>query len=264
MNMPTALWQRVLGALLGLALLVTHPGIVRADQQERPVLTAGYIHFPPIAYADEHGNAQGAIIDLTNELAAASGFRIEWKQYPINRIYRYLDSGDIDFWPGSPDIPALRDFTVQSGALDISVKLCAFALEGTPVIRDMQELAGRDLVLIRGYTYREQLNRVIAGNPHKPIVAPNHTAAMELLLRGRAQYLVSYGHPMQQAMASYPLQGARCDQLDEWPLVYVISLRSPHAEQLADALDNAFVAWRAAHPERPLLPGAQHRMATVD
>ncbi len=258
-------WVRVAVASLTLALtpMTSADADADADGQDLPVLTAGYIHFPPIAYTDDQGQAQGSIIDLTNQLAAASGYRVEWKSYPINRIYRSLDTGDIDFWPGSPKVPALQDFTVESSSLGVRVKLCAFALEGTPRINHYKDLSNHDLVVIRGYTYREQLNRVIAENHSHPIVAPDHTAAMEILLRGRAQYLISYGHPMQEVLADYPLQGTRCDQLDEWPLVYVISKRNPQAEEIAEALDDAYLAWREDNPEPHRLRGVRNRLATA-
>lgn len=209
-------------------------------EQALPVLNAGYITFPPIAYMDENGQAHGSIIELTNQLAADSGYRINWINYPINRIYHSLRSGDIDFWPGSPDVPALKEFTLSSQPLGISVRLCAFSLAGSPTITSAAQLRDKELVLIRGYTYRDQLNTLFKENPHQPIVAPNHPAAMELLQRGRGDYLISYGHPMQEAMKDYPLQGAHCDTLDEWPLVYVVSRRNPRAQQIADTLDAAY------------------------
>ncbi|SDR76057.1 polar amino acid transport system substrate-binding protein [Halopseudomonas sabulinigri] len=216
-------------------------------EEALPVLNAGYISFPPIAYMDENGQAHGSIIELTNQLAADSGYRINWINYPINRIYHSLRSGDIDFWPGSPNVPALKDFTLSSQPLGISVRLCAFSLAGSQTITRAEQLRDKQLVLIRGYTYRDQLNTLFQENPHQPIVAPNHPAALELLQRGRGDYLISYGHPMQEAMKDYPLQGADCDTLDEWPLVYVVSRRNPQAQQLADTLDAAYQRRLAAH-----------------
>lgn len=205
-----------------------------------PILNAGYINFPPIAYTDEDGKAQGSIIELTNQLAADNGYRVNWINYPINRIYHTLKSGDIDFWPGSPNVPALKDFTLSSKPFGISVKLCAFSLENSKTITAIDQLGDKQLVLIRGYTYRDQLKTIFENNPHQPIVAPNHPAAMDLLRRGRGEYLISYGHPMQEAMKNYPLQDAHCDTLDEWPLVYVISRRNPNAQLIADTFDAAY------------------------
>ncbi|UJJ31695.1 substrate-binding periplasmic protein [Halopseudomonas maritima] len=243
------------------ALTLLTPIGVRADQV-LPELRAGYITFPPIAYTDEHGNAQGTIIDLTNELAALNGYRIKWINYPINRIYHTLNNGDIDFWPGSPNVPALQNFTVESQPLGIKVKLCAFALESTPAVSSLEDLADQQLVLIRGYTYREQLNSLFSNNQHAPIVAPNNQAAMELLLRGRAQYVISYGHPVQEALQDYPLHGTRCNQLDEWPLVYVISGKHPQAQQLADQFDAAFQSYMQPGPPAQPLRDSQQRYAT--
>ena len=68
---------------------------------------------------------------------------------------------------------------------------------------------------------------------------------------------------MQEALADYPLHGARCDQLDEWPLVYVISKRNPQAEEIAEALDSAYLEWREANPEPRRLRGVRNRLATA-
>lgn len=117
MHKTPGLWMRI--AVASLLLAPTTSAI--ANDQDLPVLTAGYIQFPPIAYTDEQGHARGSIIELTNELAAASGYRVDWKSYPINRIYRSLDTGDIDLWPGSPQVPALQDFTVESSSLRLGL-----------------------------------------------------------------------------------------------------------------------------------------------
>lgn len=238
-----------------LIALLTWSCCVNADGS-LPVLNAGYITFPPIAYTDAQGVARGSVIELTNQLAADSGYRINWINYPINRIYHSLNNGDIDLWPGSPQIPALADFTLDSKPLGISVKLCAFSLPGNAHITNPEELIDQQLVLIRGYTYRGQLQAALDQARHRPIVAPDHAAAIELLQKGRGQYLISYGHPMQDALKDYSLRKTRCDLLDEWPLVYVISRRNPQAQLIADRLDAAYEHRVAAQQSEPSDAGA--------
>ena len=138
--------QRRLWPALCAAITLLAAPVVCAEQTLRE-LRAGYIHFPPIAYTDENGKAQGTIIDLTNELAAMNGYRVKWVNYPINRIYRTLNTGDIDFWPGSPNVPALEGFTVESQPLGISVKLCAFALNRRAVVIKLHSQANHLIAL---------------------------------------------------------------------------------------------------------------------
>ena len=254
--------QRRLWPALCAAITLLAAPVVCAEQTSRE-LRAGYIHFPPMAYTDENGKAQGMIIDLTNELAAMSGYRVKWVNYPINRIYRTLNTGDIDFWPGSPNVPALEGFTVESQPLGISVKLCAFALNSSPAVHSLANLQDRSLITIRGYTYREQLRALFSSNTRAPIVAPNNQAAMQLLLRGRADYLISYGHPMQEAMGDYALHGTRCHKLDEWPLVYVFSRKNPHARQIAEQFDQAFQVYRQPDAAPQPLRGNPQSFATT-
>ena len=235
-------------AIAILFFILGYPTSVSAEEP-LPLLNAAYLTFPPMAYTDEQGNARGSIIELTNELAADSGYRIHWINYPINRIYRSLSNGNIALWPGSQHVPALADFTLESKPLDYNVKLCAFSFSGSTPLTSTEDLIDKQLVLIRGYTYRGQLKAVFDRAAHQPIVAPDHTAAMQLLATGRAEYLISYGHPMQESLANYPLQQTHCDKLGEWPLVFVVSRRNPDAQQIADNLDAAYQRYVASQQQ---------------
>ena len=137
------------------------------------------------------------------------------------------------------------------------------ALNRSPAVHSLADLQDRSLITIRGYTYREQLRALFASNSRAPIVAPNNQAAMQLLLRGRADYLISYGHPMQEAMGDYALHGTRCHKLDEWPLVYVFSRKTPHARQLAEQFDQAFQVYHQPDAAPQPLRGNPQSFATT-
>jgi polar amino acid transport system substrate-binding protein len=193
-----------------------------------------------MAYVDENGEPAGKVIKLTNRIAAESGLEITWVDYPIRRIYKDLKSGEIDIWPGSQRVPALRDFTLETPSIGININLCALSLQGTPAVTDPQALSSSRLVLIRGYTYRAQLDSIFANATRRPIVAPDHTAAIALLEKGRADYLISYDHPIELALQEQPHINAKCDMLDSWPLVYVVSSRIPDASEVVSTLADSY------------------------
>lgn len=240
MNFYTRQWSM---ASLGLLLMLTFGGL---HAQEIPrTLTAAFLDFPPMAYEDDNGKAAGSVIELTNRIAAESGLKIEWVNYPIMRIYQGLANGKIDFWPGSQAIPALRDFTLETPSIGIDITLCAFSLSATPVLESVQKLAGNRLVLIRGFTYRDQLNDIFEQSAREPIVAPNHAAALQLLEKGRADYLISYADPIKKALLHFPQADSKCDVLDTWPLVYVVSKKTPDAQGILKALTEGYLRAKA-------------------
>ena len=55
---------------------------------------------------------------------------------------------------------------------------------------------------------------------------------------GRADYLISFNDPVGEVLKANPETGARCDVLDSWPLVYVVSSRIPEAQRVLDALNH--------------------------
>lgn len=252
MNQFTCPWRRV---SLGL-LLMLYTSLVQAAEPVR-TLNAAFLNFPPMAYLDESGEPAGSVIELTNRVAAESGLRINWVSYPIRRIYHGLITGKIDFWPGSQAIPALGDATLETPSIGIDITLCAFSLGATPAIESAQDLARKDLVLIRGYTYRAQLDDIFKENPQLPIVAPDHVAAMQLLQKGRADYLISYADPIKKTLLHYPQADSKCDVLDTWPLVYVVSRNIPDADGIAAALTEGYRKVSSARTEP--VPFAQAR-----
>jgi polar amino acid transport system substrate-binding protein len=235
MDAFSSIWRRfVVGVVLTFASVCLY-----AQESER-VLRAAFLHFPPMAYVDDNGEPAGKVIELTNRVAAESGLKITWVSYPIRRIYKGLEDGDIDIWPGSQSVPALRDFTLETPSIGIDINLCALSLQATPAVTDPQALSSSQLVLIRGYTYRTQLDSIFANAARRPIVAPDHTAAIALLEKGRGDYLISYDHPIELALQQQPQINAKCDMLDSWPLVYVVSSRLPDAPEVVATLTNSY------------------------
>jgi polar amino acid transport system substrate-binding protein len=229
-------------------LFILATGQLQAEEPRR-TLNAAFVDFPPMAYFDANGQPAGSVIELTNSVAAESGLSINWIGYPIRRIYKGLRTGEIDFWPGSQAIPALQDFTLETPSIGVDITLCAFSLDNTPQVTDLRELSEHQLVLIRGYTYRAQLDEVFAKSIRKPIVAPNHEAAILLLQKGRAKYLISYHNPILRKLKGNPYAETRCDVLDSWPLVYVVSRHSSDAQSLVDTLTEGYRRVSASRPE---------------
>jgi polar amino acid transport system substrate-binding protein len=238
--MMTAQTHQCFGRFWLFLFLLCQGAAAFAQEPER-ILNAAYINFPPIAYTDASGQAAGEIIDLTNSLAKACGLRLQWRELPANRVRHHLRSGEVDMWPASRASSTLDGFVIETNPLDITVQLRAYYLNDLPEPATAATLQDRKLILIRGYTYRDQLERWLEGNNHAPLVAPDHVAALELLRRGRGDVLISFSHPVEQIVENDPLPELNSELLDEWQLTLLISRRTEGAESIVEAL-NATIA----------------------
>jgi polar amino acid transport system substrate-binding protein len=73
-----------------------------------------------------------------------------------------------------------------------------------------------------------------------------HTAALEMLQRRRADYLLDYQTPVEQARRRLGMGELPFIQLQRIPLKLIISRHTPGAEALRDALDRAYEELQAA------------------
>lgn len=207
-------------------------------------LDAAYIEFPPLSYTDEDGEPSGSYIRKVNELADHAGYTIRWQSLPIDRIYLYLEEGRIDVWLGSSDVPALSEWTHEPDFTFPPIALNAYYIKGTPRIENMDDLKGESLILIRGYTYLDQLSPITDHPDTRVGKAPGHESALRMLKVGRGDYLVNFANPVRTALQNEPLPGLRQTQLMEWDTSLVFS---KHTEGLERIIRDFERAWESTN-----------------
>ncbi|HDZ57242.1 MAG TPA: transporter substrate-binding domain-containing protein [Pseudomonas xinjiangensis] len=225
---------------LWLCLLATIAPCLTYAADEPRVLNAAYISFPPITYTDAQGKPAGKLIELANKLAADSGMEITWREYPVKRIHYLLGTGEIDLWPSSAGIPAVGEFTLETRPLDIRIRLSAYYNGATRQHSSRADLNNAQLILIRGYTYLGEIDNILRSNSRQPIIAPTHSAGLELLQRDRGDYLISFSDPTTEALKKNPLPGLESHPLNEWPLAFIVSKKALEAQRIVDALNSAY------------------------
>lgn len=204
------------------------------------VLRAAYIDFPPLSYTDESGKPAGEGIELTQSVAREAGYELEWREYPLGRIYHSFQNGLIDLWPGSSGVPAIQPYTLETRkAPGMSTRLYAYHLEPTPGVQSLEQIQNRRLILIRGYTYLNKLDKLREAN-QDIVVAPNHRSGLRLLALNRGDYLLDFGRPLEEAAKSVRVENLQRSLLDEWRLALVVSKKLPDAQAVVERLDQAF------------------------
>ncbi len=115
-------------------------------------------NYPPYSWRDEHGQMQGFNIDLTQAIARKLGMKIEFRMGPWNEIRQALEKGEIDAVAGMYYSPE-RDSVVDFSASITKVHHAIFTLENQAYPRDLYELKGLNVVVIRGDIMHDYLEK---------------------------------------------------------------------------------------------------------
>ncbi|MGM0571106.1 substrate-binding periplasmic protein [Marinobacter sp.] len=218
-------------------VLMAAAGAVANDEK---VIRAAFIEFPPLATRNDNGQPEGSFIRMTEQVAQRAGYSIQWQELPIGRVYLYLEQGEIDLWPGSAGVPELAGFTRETPFSAGSIQLNAYSRNDTGAIESLEELRGKRLILIRGYTYFRLLDELKADPDTYVTIAPDHASAIRMLAFRRGDYLINFQAPMDATLARTPLPGLVQTNLLSWPLGFIFSTAAPGTETMIREFSRAW------------------------
>lgn len=215
---------------------------VFAAPPERPVVV-GFYDFPPSIYTDANGEPKGPMVEVVRKVFERAGYPWEPRSLPSARIYAGLVDGSVQVWAGAPK-PQL-DGKVLVGRSRLSeVELNLYHRPGTPAPRIPEDLEGRALVVINGYTYFPGINRYL-DDPTLRIekrATRTHTSALEMLMRQRGDYLLDYAIAIDAAAAELGVEAPPHVQLQRIPMYFVVTRQQPEAAAMLERLDAAYEA----------------------
>ena len=221
-----------------------------AQAQQAPELTisVGYYEFPPYSWTDEHGLPRGSILVLTERLLRHAGYRGQYRSLPNARLYAGLRDGSVQLWPGAGGKTELDGHTFEARNAIGEIKLALYARPGQPAPRIPDDLHGRGIILISGYSYWPAVNRLLADRSlelrlHR---TSSHLSALEMLLRQRGDYLLDYQDPVRQASRTLGLAELPYTELQNLQLRLIASRSAAGSAELLEALDRAYEELRAA------------------
>lgn len=219
---------------------------VAAEPPERPppAIIAAFNDAPPMAFTNDKGEVDGALIRVARSLFAAATLPWSGGAYPAPRLIKGMQDGSFNF-SMLVRMPALAECCLFSAIPVIVQEPRVYFLAGTPPVADKEGLAGRSLIVVNGFTYAGLIQYVRdPANAMVVEVAETLDAAFRMLAAGRADYLLSYEANAQAVLAVRPVQGIESRIIGRIPVYLVLSKAYPDAaatlvrlESLTQAMD---------------------------
>ncbi|MCM0613843.1 transporter substrate-binding domain-containing protein [Marinobacter sediminum] len=244
-TLDTILYRRpgflkLLTALIALVLLSN--SVASAEKADpSKILRIAYVEFPPITYQNDAGKPDGTFIDMTRKVAEEAGYVPEFLYLPVSRAYLYLSNGLIDVWPGVTNIPSIKDDVLESWSSPSAIHLSAWYREGVTPVNHFDQLKGKTVIVIGGYTYAGLLSWLEAQDTITVTEAPNHRSALDMLKRKRGDYLLDYRQPVEEVLVMPSDSMIRYSKVRSRNLAWLFSLANPRAALLRDDFDDAYI-----------------------
>lgn len=239
-------------ALLSAFILLCGLGLCLAAQAgvaKRTKLQVRYLEFPPYSYTDRDGQPAGSIIELTHRLLRQAGYPLaDFRAAPSARLYAGLADGSVHLWPGAPGVPQLQGLTLESRFQLAEVSLNLYHRRNEPAPMLPQDLRGKRVILLTGYTYRPPVSDWLRtpGLGIHTTQTSSHKSALRMLELRRGDYLIDYQSPVDRELQRRKQPPLPFISLHRLPIKLIVSRSAPAAEQLRDDLDRAYETLQAA------------------
>jgi polar amino acid transport system substrate-binding protein len=218
-------------------MCIVAPMVAAHEPSPLPTLQAAYLDFPPLTYTDENGQPAGSYVSLTERAARNAGYRVEWTELPVGRIFLQLERGELDLWPGVADVPQIQPFTEETTAHIGNLTQAAVSFQDAPQKCTFTDLAGKRLILVAGYTYLGALDVLKKDGVTDFSYAPNHRAGLGMLERNRGDYFLDYIEPLSVVLAQRPVKNLKWCKLRKSRLAIVVSRKALNHQTIIDRVN---------------------------
>jgi len=228
-------------ALVGWLALACQAAAVSAQTPQRSVLPEIEYGYPDQSIFVATVNAKGQPDSPMTRVAEALLTRanLPWRAtpYPAPRLFKNLQDGSTAF-SILVRAPQLEQCCLFSKTPIYGTELNVYYQGDKPPIRSRNDLPGKRVITIRGYSYGGLLKFI--EDPANRIdneAAPTHKAGFEMLAAGRGDYLIDYASAAREILAEAPLRHLNHQTLDRLDIYLVLSRQYPDAENLMARLE---------------------------
>jgi len=226
----------IMGGMLAMLWL---PCQAVAQQAAKPAeIIYAFPENPPRSFINAQGQPDGYFIRLAKALFAKANIPWRGVSYPASRICN-SQSSIANFYILALSHPELKVCCLVSKISVGKDELRLFGIGGKPHIKSVEQLIGKKIITIRGFSYGGLINLINDKNYRiTNYEAGSHEAAFDMLAAGRADYLLNFGELADMFLATHPVANIRYDVLGE-PIYHylVLSKDYPDAEKTMARLE---------------------------
>jgi len=185
----------------------------------------------------ENGDPANPLAALAAALFSKAGIAWTAKTYPASRLFSYLQNGTAEF-AMLVKAPSLQACCLFSRKPVATAEIRAYRRAGTAPAKSREDLAGKQVIAIRGYSYGGLATYL--GDPQNRITVHDtqtHASAFRMLANARADYLLDYAGPAGEVLAAEPIEGIGFDVLSRQDVHLVLTKNYPGAPQLMQRLE---------------------------
>lgn len=209
-----------------------------ANDANSPEFIYGY---PDVSVWTTRRNADGQLknplLNLADTLFEQAGIPFKAKPYPAKRLFSYLKEGVIPF-SMLVRASSLEECCLFSSKPVTSTELRIYRRSQSPMIRTQEDLAGKHVIMIRGYSYGSLGKYLRARENQVQIIdAAGHETAFQLLERNRGNYIIDYQGPAEEMLFDNPIADIAFDSFKRLDVYLVVSRDYPNAAELMNHLE---------------------------
>nr|WP_228258995.1 transporter substrate-binding domain-containing protein [Marinobacter sp. JH2] len=203
-------------------------------------LRVAYMEFPPVTYQNAFGEPEGEMVGITRKVAKEAGYELKFLYLPVSRAYLYLKNGSIDFALGLTEVPTLNGAVIDSEINLVSVVLSAWYREGQAPLTGIDDLRDQVVILVNGFTYGGLRSWLERQDDIRITDAPNHRSAIDMLKRGRGDYLLDYRDPVREELMRFSDALIQETEIRTRTGAWLFSAAIPEAQTLKAEFDAAY------------------------
>jgi len=204
----------------------------------------GHIDFPPVIYSNEDGESIGHLADMIRLVLDRSKFYPKYKltTLPTKRVIEYLINGKIPFSPLIRGIPKLKDKIIYSDSKISTLKINAYFIGETGLIKTLNDLKGKRIIGLRGYSYGGRILNFIKDPSNKIMyhLCSTHESGFRMLQLGRGDCFIEFQCPAVVILNRLNIENLRHASLENIDLFFNISKKAPDYLELKESLDKAY------------------------
>ena len=188
---------------------------------------------------DQHGKLKNPLVKLAGPLFEKAGIPWHPQDYPAKRMFANLREGVSKFSMLVNAKSILQDCCLVSKEPVAVVEIRVFHDKKMPAIKSRDDLNGKSIITIRGYSYAGTLKYIqdkknnINNNP-----APNHHAAFSMYENGRADYVLDYAFPAAEVLEKSPIKDLTFSTLKQTNVYLILHKDYPDAENVMARLES--------------------------